>query len=69
MEWSSETHCFIHDEIMTVLSKKLTGLHKAVPNIAAFVQPGFPVLPFFSLSLFQPLQTKPASLRAERSIW
>lgn len=52
MEWSSETHCFIHDEIVTVLSKKPLGLNSAFPNFAALVQTRSPVLWFSSVSAF-----------------
>lgn len=42
MEWSSETHCFIHDEIVTVLSKMSMGFHLAF---------SLPVLLWFKLGL------------------
>lgn len=52
MEWSSETYWFFHYEIVTVLSKKPTGLNSAFPNFAALVQIGSLVLCFSSLSAF-----------------
>lgn len=54
---------------MPLLSKKPMGLNSAFLNFAALVQTGSLVLWFSSLSLFQPLKTKPTSLRPECSVW
>lgn len=58
MNWSGETHCFIHDEIVTALSKEPTGLSSAFPNFAASVQTGS--LVGFSAFPSSNLKSKPA---------